>query len=253
MSLARHRSAPCLALAAAVALALGACSSSSPSAKAPPSGSAGVTSSAGVANTPTALLEQMRKSSAAAKSVRVKGTIVNNANTAKKVTLKINIAGDRAGKNMQAIVDDGTGAIEILTSGGQTYLKADNAYWTKNGSAAIAKLAAGKYIKVPAKSATGISGLTVGTLLDQIFAEDMSAASKLNTKVEKTEVNGVPVYLMTTKSDGTKIYVTADGKALLLRVEGSKNQQGTVDFTEWDAVAPVSPPPADQVATIPGL
>lgn len=93
----------------------------------------------------------------------------------------------------------------------------------------------------------------MGTLLDQIFAKDMSTASKLSTKVEKTNVNGVPAYLMTTKSDGTKIYVTTDGKALLLRVEGSKSQPGTVDFTEWDAVAPVGPPPAGQVAAIPGL
>jgi phage tail sheath protein FI len=253
MSLAGHRRASYLALAAAVTLALSACSSSTPSVKAPPSSSSSATSATVTASSPAALLEQLRKSSAAAKSVRVKGTITNNANTAKKVTLTINIAGDRAGKNMQAIVNDGTGAIEILTTGGQTYLKADNAYWTKNGSAAIAKLAAGKYIKVPATSAAAIGGLTVGTLLDQIFAKDMSTASKLSTKVEKANVNGVPAFLMMTKSDGTKIYVTADGKALLLRVEGSKNQPGTVDFTEWDAVAPVGPPPAGQVATIPGL
>jgi hypothetical protein len=169
------------------------------------------------------------------------------------VKLNINIAGDRAGKNMRAIINDGTGEIEILTTGGQTYLKADAAYWTKNGTAAIAKQAAGKYIKVPAASAAGVGALTVGSLLDQIMAKDMSATSKVDTKVEKTNVNGVPAYAMTTKSDGTKIFVSADGQARLLRVEGSKNQPGTVDFTEWNAVPPVSAPPADQLANIPGL
>jgi len=45
--------------------------------------------------------------------------------------------------------------------GGNSYLKADTAYWTENGSAAAAKLAAGKYVKVPA--GTGVGDLKVGT------------------------------------------------------------------------------------------
>ena len=74
--------------------------------------------------------------------------------------------------------------------------------------------------------------------------------SQLSTKVVKTEVNGAPAYLMTTKvGDDAKIYVSADGKARLLRVEGPKGQLGTWDFTEWDAVTPVAAPAADQVAT----
>lgn len=260
MSYARHRRESFLALAAAVALGLSACSSGTPAGKAPsakaaPSSSSSTTSAtsttsaATTGNSAPELLEQLRKSSAAAKSVRVKGTI-NNSSTTKAVKLQINIAGDRAGKNMRAIVNDGTGEIEILTTGGQTYLKADTAYWTKNGSAAIAKLAAGKYIKIPPESAAGIGGLTVGTLLDQILAKDMSTATKLNTKVAKTTVNGVPAYAMTTKTDNTKIYVSADGQARLLRVEAAKDQ-GTVDFAEWNAVAPVSAPPADQQVEIP--
>lgn len=253
MSLARQRRVSCLALGAALTLGLSACSSSTPAVKTAPSSPASATASGTVGNSVPELLQQMRKSSAAAKSVRVKGTIINNASTAKAVKLQIDIAGDRAGKNMQGIVNDGSGAIEILTAGGQTYLKADTAYWTKNGSAAIAKLAAGKYIKVPATSAAGVSGLTVGTLLDEIFAKDMADPSKLNNKVEKADVAGVPAYLMTTKKDGTKIYVSADGQARLLRVVSSKNQQGTVEFTEWNAVKPVSAPQADQLATIPGL
>jgi hypothetical protein len=253
MSYAGHRRESYLALAAAVTLALSACSSStSPAGKASPA-KAPTSSSSATGNSAPALLEQLRKSSAAARSVRVQGTINNNASTAKAVKLKINIAGDRAGKNMRAIINDGTGEIEILTAGGQTYLKADTAYWTKNGTAAVAKQAAGKYIKVPAASAAGVSALTVGSLLDQIMAKDMSSSSKLNTKVEKTNVNGVPAYALTTKEDGTKIFVSADGQARLLRVQGSKKQPGTVDFTDWDAVPPVSAPPADQLVSIPGL
>jgi len=258
MSFARHRHMSCLALAAAAVLALSACSSSSPTATTSPAKAASGSSSstAGPKTTSSSaseLFDQLRKSGAAAKSVRIKGSITNGSITNKAVKVKVDIAGDRAGKNMQAIVNDGTGDVEILTVGGQTYLKADTAYWTKNGSAAVAKLAAGKYIKVPAGSAAGMGGLTVGTLLDQIFAQDISTAGKLNATVKKTQIDGVAAYLMTTKLDGTKIYVAADGTAHLLRVEGTKSAQTRLDFSEWNAVTPPSPPPADQLVDLPGL
>ena len=251
MSFARHRHTSYLALAVAVALGLSACASNTSETKAKASSSS---SAVETGHSASALFQQLRKNSAAAKSVRIKGSITNGATTSSKaMTVKVDIAGDRAGKNLRAIVNDGSGAIEILTAGGQTYLKADTAYWTKNGTAAIAKLAAGKYIKVPAASAAGMSDLTVGKLLDQIFAKDISTEGKLNTTVTKTEINGIPAYLMTTKADSTKIYVSADGQTRLLRVEGPKGQLGSLDFTEWDAVAPVSAPPANQLTTIPGL
>lgn len=250
MTYAGHRRTSYLALVAVVALALSACASTTSANKAKPQSA---TSATMTGNSAAALFQQLRKSGVAAKSVRVKGVITNGSITNKAVKVQIDIAGDRAGKNTRAIVNDGTGAIEILTAGGQTYLKADKAYWTKNGTPANAKLAAGKYIKVPTGSAAGTGIPTVGKLLDQLFATNISTADKLNTKVKKTVVNGVPAYLMTTKADDTKIYVSADGKALLMRVVGSKGQQTTLDFTEWNAVPPMSAPAADQLAKMPGL
>ena len=87
--------------------------------------------------------QQMRSNAAAAKSVHIKGAFIE-----KGQKLQIDIAGDRAGTNTRVIVNDGTGAVEILTVNGHFHLKANAAYWTKNGSAAIAKVAAGKYLAV---------------------------------------------------------------------------------------------------------
>jgi hypothetical protein len=258
MSLAIHRRTSRTALAAAVVVCLSSCSSGAPDAQisspsAPASSPSTATGATPATPSAGALFQQLSKTGAAVKSVRIKGTITNGSTTGKAVKVQVDIAGDRAGKNMRAMVSDGTGDIEILTTGGQTYLKADTAYRTKNGSAAIAKLAAGKYIKVPPGSAAGRGGLTVGKLMDQIFAKDISASGKLSTNVKKAEVNGVPAYLMTTKADDTRIYVSADGQARLIRVQGTKGQQTTLDFNEWNAVPPASPPAADQMADIPGL
>ena len=195
----------------------------------------------------TEVYQQMRTSAVAAKSVHIKGSFIDNG---KK--LQIDVAGDRTGTNSRAIVNDGTDTLEILSVNGSYYFKADAAFWTKNGGAAVAKLTADKYVKVPAASATDMGNLKIGTLLGKILATDMSAVQNLTTNVQKTAVGGVPAYLMTDKigSDGAKIYVSADGKARLLRLQGPK---ASMDFTQWDSVPPLSPPRADQIATIPGL
>jgi hypothetical protein len=128
---------------------------------------------------------------------------------------------------------------------------AAKAYWTRNGSAAAAKVAAGKYVKVPA--GTRVGDLKVGTLLDGAF-KDLPLAGAFQ-KVEATDVDGTPAYLLADRlspQDG-QIYVSADGKARLLRIVTLKANRGTLDFTEWDAVPPKSPPPADQLVEIPGL
>jgi len=92
----------------------------------------------------------------------------------------------------------------------------------------------------------------VGTLLDQVFAEDISTSDQLNTKVQTTEVDGVPAYLLTTKVGGdAKLYVSADGRARVLRAESTKG--GALDFTEWDSVSAISTPPTDHMAKTPSL
>ena len=248
MSFVRLRNSGCLALAAAVAVGLGACSSTSTGKKAGQASGSPSATSPGATGPAAALFQQVRKSGTTAKSVRIKGTVANGAATSKAVTVKIDIAGDLAGKNNTAFINDGTGAMELLTVGGQTYVKADTGYWTKNGSAAMAKVAAGKYIKVPAASAAKMNDNTVGNLLNQIY---VSAAGRLSPTVTKTRLNGAPVYLLTTQANDTKLYVSADGQARLLRVEGSKGQLSAWDFTQWNAVPPATPPPAGQVATLP--
>lgn len=153
---------------------------------------------------------------------------------------------------MRLVVNFGSGAIKILKLNADFYLNANATFWTRLSSAAAAKVAAGRYVKVPPGSAAGMGDFRVGTLLDQVLAEDISTADKLNTTVQATDVDGVPAYLMTTKLGGNvKIYISADGRARLLRAESTKS--GTLDFTEWDSVAPTSAPSADQLVKIPGL
>jgi hypothetical protein len=245
MSFARRQRTSYLALAAVVALSVSACASGTTSTTDKPSSTIALPTG----NSADALLQRSRINGAAAKSVRIKGTVANGASGASKaVTAKIQISGDLAGKNNLVVVNDGSGVVEMLTVGGKTYRKADAAYWTKNYSAAHAKTLAGKYTLLSAASAAASGSPTISGLLDQIFS---SAKGQLSTKVVKTKVNGVPAYLLTTKANDTKIYVSADGKTLLLRVEGTKGQMTAWDFTQWNAVPPASAPAPAQLNTAP--
>jgi hypothetical protein len=234
----RHRRSLSLILAATVALSLSGCSRGNT-----------VSDSKGTSQTkavPSAkvLYESMRKNVAAAKSVRIKGEVTTGG---KKIT--IDIAGDRDGKSTRAVVNDGTGQVELLTAGGNVYVKADAVYWTKKASASAAKVAAGKYVKIPA--GTGADELRVGSLLDGAFT-DLPLSGVLQ-KVETTDVDGTPAYLLADRIGGEgKIYVSADGTARLLRLVSTKTNTGTLDFSEWDAVPPISAPSPDQLVKIPG-
>ena len=129
----RHRHTSHLALVAAVTFSLSACTftttADNPKAVKPPS----ATREATTAPTAAAVYQLMRKSGAAAESVHVKGAYSDNGQK-----LHLDVAGDRAGREMRLLVDFGNGAIEILKVNDDFYLRADAAYWTRlDGSAAI--------------------------------------------------------------------------------------------------------------------
>jgi len=246
-----NHSRPCrasyLIVAATVALSLTGCVTINKVADTKTNSSPAVTSAAKQVPTARVLYDTMRRSVAAAKSVRIKGEI----NTGGK-TQTIDIAGDRDGKNTRALVNDGTGQAELLTVGDSVYIKADTAYWTEHASATAAAVAAGKYVKVPA-GMVGTDALKVGTLLDGAFT-DLPLAGLLQ-KVEATDLDGTPAYVLADRLNpqAGRIYISADGKARLLRIVSVKASAGTLDFSEWDSVPPKSAPPADQLVKIPGL
>jgi hypothetical protein len=243
----RQRRRPYVALLAAVVMTLSACGPGTAAGSGTGGRSSGPSSTAGLPPTAAAVYRLMRKSGAAATSVHVKGDYTDNGQP-----LQLDVAGDRAGTTMRLLVNFGSGPIEVLKVNEDFYLKADVTFWTRLDSVAVAKVAAGKYVKVPAGSAAGMGDFRVGTLLDQVFEEDIPSADKLNTAVQTTIIDGVPAYLMTSKvGSDAKIYVSADGRARLLRTQSAKT--GVLSFSEWDSVAPAGAPPAEQSATVPGL
>jgi hypothetical protein len=68
--------------------------------------------------------------------------------------------------------------------------------------------------------------------------------------VEKADLGGTSAYLMSKSKAGSydlKIWIAADGTGNLLRVQQTGSDAVDFTFSEWNAVAPWTAPPMDQV------
>ena len=74
----------------------------------------------------------------------------------------------------------------------------------------------------------------------------------VNLKVDKVDLNGTAAYLISERvatTDQLKMWVSADGASNLLKLQSAGTSPVDLTFSEWNAVAPFSAPPADQIVT----
>lgn len=191
------------------------------------------------------LYAQMQKASAEATSVRIVGSL-----TVDGKATQIDLRGTRDGSNQTiTMTEEGAGTATFLTVDGQEYLKADRAYWAAIGAEETADVVGDKF--VPTGNVELGNVLNPGVLLDEMFADE--DAFNLSTKVEEGDLDGQAAYRVSDRvgSDGTELWVSADGKAHLLKIAGPfEGQPMSLAFSEWNAVEPVTAPPADQLVTI---
>ncbi len=222
-----------------------------------PSGASATAASGGSATTDAAseatpsvkeLYARSRRSALAATSAHIKGTVTDGA---EKVAM--DIAGTVDGSNQRLVMSIGSlGKITIITTGGKTYLKADKKFWTKNAGAAASSAFSGMWVRMSSAQASELGDTTISSLLKEMYSDDsLSVLDTLTTKVETGTVGGVPAYILTDRIEKAgELDVTADGKALPLRIITTGSDGGTLTFSQWDRVQRFSPPPAGQVITI---
>lgn len=180
-----------------------------------------------------------------ATSVRIKGTA-----TDKGVTIPVDMAGTRDGSNARVIVSQNDWSAELVMISGVTYVKGNAAYWTMAGVPAARVQAIGaKYVKT---TTMDTSTMTVGAMMDELAKANFNLVDKLNIKVEKGDLAGVPAYVLSqrvsTSEGDLKAWLSADGKANLLKLTVVGGQNPTdLEFSDWNSVTPFSAPPVDQI------
>jgi hypothetical protein len=182
---------------------------------------------------------------AAATSAHVKGT-----STTGSLQVAVEISGNRAGTNSKMMTNTASGGLgEVLTIGDSQFVKGDAAFWKQAGvsEAVIAKIGT-KYVKTPTSTDNG--AITVGDALDSMAGASFNLVDIVNLKVDKVDLNGTVAYLISERvasSDQFKMWVSADGASNLLKLQAGGTSPVDLNFSEWNAVAPFTAPPAEQI------
>jgi hypothetical protein len=181
----------------------------------------------------------------AAQSVRLKGTVTENGQTV-KVNLGFNESGEVSGSVAGPIAGTHL-ALDIIITGQTGYLLITRQYFNsilrEHGVPADACATyCGKYFQEPAKK---LKDLRLGELTSRLF----SSGSVFSGAVTTATVDGQPAYRIR-DNKGEYLFVT---KAAPHRpIEVTKPGTGTVVFSDWNSVPPISPPPASKILNLSG-
>jgi hypothetical protein len=184
------------------------------------------------------IMTKMDAAASAATSVHVVGK-------ASQVSLDLTIGKDGADDT----VGVGGPPVEVLRVGTDYYMKGDAAFWTKTANAQVAKVVAGKYVKVTAAQAADYQSFT--NMSD--FFTGMLKAGGTVTKGAVTTVDGQRALTLTDTSDGSLLFVALDGPPLPLKSSKSGSDGGSVTFSAWNQPVTVSAPAAADVIDMAAL
>lgn len=120
---------------------------------------------------------------------------------------------------------------QIITVGGDTYVKGDQRVWEAFGVATpLQQRLAGRWVKVRPQQLASLQAFSLDSLVAQLTRND----SPLAPKVERTTLDGRKV-LVLSQRDGSKVYIANTGPAYPLRTEGKGRNTARIDFSEYGA------------------
>lgn len=216
------------------------------------SGSVGSGSSPAPLPAVRALYVQARASALAATSMRIVGSIMESDSQ-----VSIDISGSVDGSNQQMVTEvPNMGKVTMRVVAGKPFIQLSAELVTSLGQDAVLKPYVGKWIAVPDAQAKSMGVTTMRSILEQMFADrDLSALDQVSTQVTQESVEGTPAYVLSdaTGKSQAKVYVTADGRARLLKIVSTGASAGTLTVTDWDTVAAYPAPSGKDLVAIPGL
>jgi hypothetical protein len=139
------------------------------------------------------------------------------------------------------------GTFKLILVGGHGYILVDKQFFdalTKGHSMPVGACAAlcGKYIETPVSQ---FAGFDLISLTSPMFGGQHHVVSGVTV----TSINGQPAYRVS-NGHGTYLYVAKNGTHYPLEI--AEPGSGTLMFTQWNSVPPITAPPTSQIAKLPG-
>jgi hypothetical protein len=199
-------------------------------------------SSSGPAPSSAALLKDARTAFDSASSVKISGLV-----SYKGTKYSLNLAMFRAG-DVSGTIGNGSVQVTLIVVHGKAYEYISRKFFNQVSKsqgvpAAACALICDKYIAVPAGHYGTFNLASMTRLFD-------STMPKSNATVKVTTFGGQPAYELT-EPDGSQAFIAQQGRHNLLAVRATG--KGSLTFTEWNSVPPLTAPPASKIAKLPGL
>jgi hypothetical protein len=157
----------------------------------------------------------------AATSVHVTGT---GTSEGKPASLDVRLQG----ANVAGSITLAGVTVEVIITGNDTYLKADQAAYKAFGlPLAAQQRAAGRWAKITHQQ-MNLEQFSIAGLAAQLTKNN----SPLQPAVEQAELEGKKVVVIS-QQDGSKMYVSNTGPAYPLRADSTGPDAGRLDFTEY--------------------
>jgi len=160
-----------------------------------------------------------------------------------RISVDIRYGSDKA---VGTFVVDGQ-RLNLSRVGDAAYLKAGKGFWTAYADAELAKVVAGKYLKITLDD-DRFTDLSDFTDLKQSAYDFLDLSGPLTKGGTKTEAGTPAIEVTDTSDDGGTLHVATTGQPYPLWVRSFSDE---VTFTEYGKPVTVAEPPAAQVITLP--
>ena len=189
----------------------------------------------------------------AVKSLRLSGSLKDNGED-----VRFDLASDTDG-NCTGTFGAGGGQAQVLSVGGASYMKADDAFWQAqagSGADQVIALLKGKWAKLPAESGGNpfAEFCDLDNFLDQLFKKD--DGSEKVTKGKTSKIDGMDALeIVVVDTDGTNhVYVATEGKHYVLKAEKTgSSEDGSLTFTDFDKTVDAQKPADTDIVDLSSL
>lgn len=179
------------------------------------------------------------------KSLRMQGDLTTSGQKI-GVDMMITTSGD-----CQGSISVPDGSAQIVSSGGQAYMKPDKSFWESQApsqAAQIESLVGDKWVVIPSGSGLD-SACDLNHLLDGIDnpTSDPSSAPSTATSDSVDGHDAVKLSSKDTNGNPVTAWVATDDPHYILKLEVMQGTEpGTITFSDFDTSVTVQAPPADQ-------
>jgi hypothetical protein len=226
----RFQRSAAVVLAVAAGVAIAACGGSSPAGS----------------KTADQVMPAVQSAVKAAKSVHMTGSVIQGS---QKLTMDLSF---NSPSGVAGTIGVNGAHFFLLSLGGKTYIKLNASFlkYAKAPASACATIC-GKYVELPAASATQITGsLSLNALAQQAFGKKIVASAKGSGAVfSPATVNGQAV--LQCRQGAYTLDVAAQGKPYPALFTGPHGED--ISFSGWNSTTLPGPPPASDVISLGSL